>query len=50
MTGLLYGVTPHDAWTFAAVSLFLLAVACLASYLPARQAARMEPLHALREG
>jgi ABC-type lipoprotein release transport system permease subunit len=46
----LYGVTPHDGWTFTAVSLFLLAVVCLASGVPARRAARMDPIQALREG
>jgi len=50
LTGLLYGVTPHDASTFGAVAALVLAVCSLAAYIPARRAARMDPLRALREG
>jgi predicted permease len=48
MTALLYGVDPIDPTTFAAVIVMLLAVAALAAYLPARRAARIDPLEALR--
>jgi ABC-type antimicrobial peptide transport system permease subunit len=48
ITGLLYNVSPVDPWTFACVSLLLAAVALLASYFPARRAARTDPMSALR--
>jgi putative ABC transport system permease protein len=44
----LYGVTPHDAITFGAVAVVLLAVAALASVVPARRAARVDPVRVLR--
>jgi putative ABC transport system permease protein len=48
MRGLLYEVSATDPPTFAAVGLTLLAVSLLASYLPARRAARVDPVTALR--
>ncbi len=49
MTTLLFNVRPTDPGVYAAVSFVLLAVALLASYLPARRAARIDPLVALRD-
>ena len=46
---LLFGVTPNDLPTYAIVLTLLLAVAGLASYVPARRAARIEPMIALRQ-
>lgn len=44
LSSLLYGVRPTHAATLALVSLILLAVALIASYLPARRATRAHPL------
>ncbi len=46
---LLFGVTPYDLSTYAIVVVLLGAIAALASYLPARRAAQIEPLTALRQ-
>ena len=48
MSSLLFGVSATDPVTFIVVALFLLAVALLSSWVPARRATRVDPLIALR--
>jgi len=48
MTGLLFAVGAKDPVTFAAVAVLLSLIALLACYIPARRAARVDPLIALR--
>jgi ABC-type antimicrobial peptide transport system permease subunit len=48
LQGFLYGITASDPLTYVAVSLFLLAVAWLANFLPARRATGIDPILALR--
>jgi putative ABC transport system permease protein len=48
LTSLLYGVGPNDPLTFTCVIALLATVALLANYLPARRAARVDPMVALR--
>jgi putative ABC transport system permease protein len=50
LASFLYGVSPFDPPTFAVVALVLVAVALLASWLPARRASTVDPIDALRAG
>jgi len=48
LKALLFGVTPVDPATFLSVALILIAVAAVASYMPARRASNVDPMVALR--
>ena len=45
----LYGVTAHDGLTLVAVPLLIATIAAIATWVPARRAARVDPVEALRD-
>ena len=49
MTSMVYAIDPNDPATFLVVALSVAAISILAAYVPARRAAQIEPLTALRE-
>jgi putative ABC transport system permease protein len=49
VSGFLFGVRALDAWTYASVALALILVGGLAALIPARRAAAVEPIEALRD-
>jgi putative ABC transport system permease protein len=50
MRGLLFGIAPGDAVTYAAVLGVVLVAVAIAAYVPARRAARVDPQALLRQG
>jgi ABC-type antimicrobial peptide transport system permease subunit len=48
LSSLIYNVSPADPMTFISVAVMVVAIALLACYLPARRAARADPMVALR--
>ena len=49
LSTMLYGVTPTDPVTLAGVVLLVVAVACVAAFIPAARATVVQPMRALRE-
>jgi putative ABC transport system permease protein len=50
MQTMLVGVAPTDVLTYTSIALLFLGIAALACWIPARRAARLDPVVALREG
>ena len=48
LQSLLAGISPHDPWAFAAVSILLVVAALVANLIPARRASKVDPMVALR--
>ena len=48
LTAQLFEISPHDPWVLAGVSVLMLAVTAAACYLPARRAAKVDPIETLR--
>jgi putative ABC transport system permease protein len=48
LSGMLFGVSPTDVWTFTVAPVLLFLIVLLASFLPGRAAARVDPMTALR--
>ena len=48
IAGMLFGVQPNDAVSFAGMAFLLISIALLACYVPARRAMRLDPVVALR--
>jgi ABC-type antimicrobial peptide transport system permease subunit len=49
LEGLLWGLEPHDPLTLSIAALSFLGAAAVAAWLPARRAARVDPVRALNE-
>lgn len=48
MSSLLYHVSPADPWTYGVATVLLLGIAFIATYVPSRKAAVIDPMYALR--